>query len=238
MISRRDFFIATGTALLVPSLSWAADNFPSLLDHIILGCSDLDAGINFVQERTGVRAERGGVHPDRGTANALLSLGDRHYLEIMAPDPSAKDVQAWAARQLEVLKGLANPRLMGWAVHPNDIDSVAKKFRESGLQILGPWPGSRTRPDGRVVSWKSFSLADDRRGLLPFFIEWGKDSVHPSSDAPTGCHIERFALAGSDVEELAKTLRRMEVEAPVEKSQTPQLHLRIVGPKGTLEITS
>jgi hypothetical protein len=88
------------------------------------------------------------------------------------------------------------------------------------------------------LSWKSFSLADDGHGLLPFFIEWGKDSVHPSSDAPTGCHIERFALAGSDVEELAKTLRRMEVEAPVEKSQNPQLRLRIVGPKGTLEITS
>jgi hypothetical protein len=219
-------------------LSWATDNFPSLLDHIILGCSDLDAGISFVQERTGVRAERGGVHPDRGTTNGLLSLGDLHYLEIMAPDPSAKDVQPWAARQLTVLKGLTNPRLIGWAVHSNDIDTLAKKFRESGLQILGPWPGSRTRPDGHVVSWKSFSLADDRHGLLPFFIEWGKESVHPSSDAPTGCHIERFALAGPDVEELAKTLRRMEVEAPIEKSQTPQLHLWISGPKGTLEITS
>ena len=238
MISRRDFFIATGAALLAPSLSWAVDDFPSLLDHVILGCNDLDAGIRFVQEGTGVRAAPGGVHPNRGTSNALLSLGDRHYLEIMAPEPNARDVQAWADPQLEVLKGLANPRLMRWAVHPNDIDSLAKKFRESGLQILGPWPGSRTRPDGRIVSWKSFSLADDRHGLLPFFIEWGKDSVHPSSDAPTGCHLERFALADRDTEELFKALRRIEVEAPVERSQTTQLHLRITGPKGALEIAS
>jgi Glyoxalase-like domain len=238
MISRRDFFIATGAAILAPPLSWAADEFPSLLDHVILGCNDLDAGIRFVQERTGVRAVPGGVHPDRGTANALLSLGDRHYLEIMAPDPNTKDVQGWAARQLEVLKGLANPRLMGWAVHTNDIDSLAKKFRESGLQILGPWPGSRTRPDRHIVSWKSFSLADDRHGLLPFFIEWGKDSVHPSSDAPTGCHLERFAAADPDTEELSKAFRRIDVEAPVEHSQKGLLHLRIVGPKDTLEITS
>lgn len=238
MISRRDFLFATGAALFVPPLSLATDDFPSLLDHVILGCNDLDGGVRFVQERTGVRAAPGGVHPDRGTSNALLALGDRHYLEIMAPDPHAKGVQAWAARQLEALKSLANPSLMGWAVHPNDIDSLAAKFRESGLQILGPWPGSRIRPDGRVVSWKSFSLGDDRHGLLPFFIEWGKDSVHPSSDAPRGCHIERFALAGSDAEELSKTLRRIEVEAPVEQSQTTQLRLRVVGPKGTLEITS
>jgi len=238
VISRRNFLIATGLAALAPSFSWASDNFPSLLDHVILGCHDLDDGIRFVEKRTGVRPAPGGVHSDRGTSNALLSLGDRHYLEIMAPDPNAKAVQAWAARQLDLLKGLANPRLIGWAVHANDIDSLAMKFRKSGMQVLGPWPGSRTRPDGRIVSWKSFSLADDRHGLLPFFIEWGKDSVHPSSDAPSGCHIERFALAASDAEELSKALRRIEVEAAVENSQTPQLRLRIAGPGTTLEVTS
>ena len=238
MISRRDFLIATGAGVLLPSVSWASEESPALLDHIILGCADLDGGIRFVEERTGVRAAPGGVHPDRGTSNALLSLGERHYLEIMAPDPNAKAVQAWAARQLETLKGLVNPRLMGWAVHPNDIGGLAKKFQESGLQVLGPWPGSRTRPDGRVLSWKSFSLADDRHGLLPFFIEWGKDAVHPSSDAPTGCHIERFALADSNDQELSQMLRRIEVEAPVEHSQTPELRMRIVGPKATLEVTS
>lgn len=238
MISRRDFLIATGIAALAPTFSFASDEFPSLLDHVILGCNDLDKGIRFVEERTGVRAALGGVHPDRGTRNALLSLGDRHYLEIMAPDPNGKAVQAWASRQLETLKGLVNPRLMGWAVHPNDIDGLAKKFQESGLQVLGPWPGSRTRPDGRVVSWKSFSLADDHHGLLPFFIEWGKDAVHPSSDAPSGCRIDRFALAASDNEELSQMLRRIEVEALVEHSQTPELRLLIVGPKAILEVTS
>jgi catechol 2,3-dioxygenase-like lactoylglutathione lyase family enzyme len=238
MISRRDFLVVSGAVILAESVSWAADEFPSLLDHIILGCNELDRGVRFVEEHTGVRAAQGGVHPDRGTMNALLSLGERHYLEIMAPDPNGKAVQAWASHQLNVLKNLNTPSLVGWAVHPTDIDGLAKKFREAGVSIQGPWPGSRTRPDGRVVVWKSFSLTDDRHGLLPFFIEWSADSVHPSSDAPTGCHIERFAAAEPDTAELFKAFRRIEVDTPVEHSERPQLRARIRGPKGMLEVTS
>jgi glyoxalase-like protein len=238
MISRRQFLVLTGAAVLAPRFSWASDAFPSLLDHIILGCNDLDRGISFVEEHTGVRAAPGGVHPDRGTANALLSLGERHYLEIMAPDAKAAAVQPWAMPQLGMLKGLAEPRLITWAVHPRDINALAKKFRDSGIAIVGPWPGSRKRPDGRILTWNSFSLADDRHGLLPFFIQWSADSVHPSSDAPAGCHIEHFAAAEPVPVELSKALQRIEIDAPVERSERPQLRARIAGPKGILQVTS
>jgi hypothetical protein len=115
---------------------------------------------------------------------------------------------------------------------------LAKKFQAAGIKVLGPWPGSRVRPDGQVLSWKSLSLADDHNGLLPFFIEWRKDAVHPSADAPGGCQIERFALAQANTAELLQALRRIDVEAPVEHGLTAQLHLRIMGPKGALEVRS
>src|SRR5713226_10223426 len=110
MMSRRLFLALTGAAILAPPVCWSAAEVPSLLDHILLGCNDLDKGIAFVEEKTGVRAAIGGVHPGRGTRNALLSLGEKHYLEIIAPDPA----QLNATEPLNLaLKKLTEPRLVG-----------------------------------------------------------------------------------------------------------------------------
>jgi hypothetical protein len=237
-IPRRLFLAMTGGAIFAPTVSSSADEVPALLDHILLGSNDLDRGMAFVEERTGVRAALGGVHPGRGTRNALLSLGEHRYLEVIAPDPKQDAVQPFAAQQLTVIKELTTPRLIGWAAHPGEIEAYAKKLRESGIAIEGPRAGSRARPDGRVLRWKTLSLADDRRGLLPFFIEWAADSVHPSADAPAGCHLERFALAEPEPGELSKSLQRLGIDVLVERGERSQLRARITGPGGKLEVSS
>jgi hypothetical protein len=238
MISRRCFLALSGGAVLAPSFLWAAEEFPALLDHILLGCSDLDACMAYVEGRTGVRAALGGVHPGRGTRNALLSLGGRRYLELIASDPKQNSVESFAAKQWNLLKELKTPRLIGWAAHPGDLEVFARKLRESGIAFGGPWPGSRTRPDSRVLNWKTLSLTDDHDGILPFFIEWGAGSLHPSADAPAGCHLERFAVAGRDSTELSKVFERLGIETPIERGEKPELRARIVGPNGTLEVSS
>src|SRR5215472_18900271 len=118
-ISRRWFLGLTAMAMTTRRIALGADNMPSVpadLDHILLGTNDLDHGIDWMQERSGVRAIFGGVHPGRGTRNALLSLGPRRYLEIIAPDPQ----QASAASHNDManrVRAAQEPRLITWAVH-------------------------------------------------------------------------------------------------------------------------
>jgi len=156
----------------------------------------------------------------------------------MAPNPDAKAVQPWALQQLKTLKGLAAPHLVTWAVHTNDVGSIARKLRDRGVAAADPVSGSRVRPDGRILKWRSLNLADNKHGLLPFFIEWSADSVHPSVDAPAGCSLERFSAADQSPAELSASLQKIEVSLTVETADRPQLRARLRGQKGELDVTS
>jgi len=95
------------------------------VDHLLLGTADLERGIAWVERRTGVKAVRGGSHPGVGTQNALISLGRRQYLEIIAPDPA----QTVYTFPIDV-RTLTEPRLMTWAAVTGDINALAKTARE------------------------------------------------------------------------------------------------------------
>jgi hypothetical protein len=227
ILSRRFFLALTAGAFGSHGLSRGAGEVPTVLDHILLGCSDLDRGITFVKEQAGVTPALGGVHPGRGTRNALLSLGERHYLEIIAPDPAQT-----GSTDAYGLKKLAAPRLVGWAAHPGDLDSLAARLRSAGLAFDGPTPGERKRPDGGLLRWKTLNLHHNQSGLLPFFIEWSADTVHPSADAPSGCKILRFELSAPNDAELRRLCRLMGIDVPVTRGEAPRLLVRIGGPGG------
>jgi len=170
-----------------------------------------------------------------GTRNAVLSLGQRRYLEIIAPDPKQEKIDAPRLNSLKMLKA---PTLVGWAAHPGNLEEFVKRIHEQGIGIGGPFPGSRVRPDGRVLKWKTAALNDDRGGLIPFFIEWDKDSVHPASDAPGGCRLESFTVAGTDPEALAVEFRQLGINVAVQRSAKQELRATIAGPKGGMELRS
>lgn len=200
------------------------------LDHILLGCSDLEKGIAHLEALSGFRAVPGGSHPGRGTRNALLKLGPHSYLEIIAPDPQQESL-AWFPQ----LATLSEPQLVAYAVRHPDLQAHAAVLREKGIVCLGPTPGSRARPDGKLLRWKTLTYQDDRGGLLPFFIEWDEHSPHPSSDAPGALALLSFSRTGHLTEETSPPPGRHRVLLPEEPVQ---LCARLIGIHGEFELLS
>jgi len=200
-------------------------------DHFQLGCPDLDAGVAWFEELTGTRPMFGGVHPGRGTRNALASLGPRHYLEVYAPDPEQSNAGNDTVRRL---RGLTAPTIIGWAIGTQDLDAVKGEADAAGIKATVS-PGSRQRQDGKLLRWRVLTL-DAPPPLAPFFIEWSADSLHPSTDAPPAGTVERVGLEVSEPETLLKTLHAFSIAADVRQASAPRVRLTLATKKGRVEI--
>ena len=203
------------------------------LDHILLGINDLNRGVAWVEQRTGVRAEFGGIHPGRGTCNALLSLGPDCYLEIIAPDPGQPS-PGWFPQ----INKMTEPRLLTWAAHTSDLTALANHAAAAGWAVEEPHDGARARPDGTILKWRLIHLEENRGGILPFFIEWGSGSVHPAADAPSGCRLETFEVESPNADGITPVFQVLSIEVRVKAGANPLLRARIESPQGLLELTS
>lgn len=205
------------------------------VDHLLLGVSDLDAGIAWLEKLTGVRAVAGGSHPGRGTRNALLALGGKRYLEIIAPDP------AQPAFDFQIdLRQLAAPRLITWAAATTDINALAQRARLAGYETVGPRDGARVRRDRSLLKWRT--LATRRQigspfvHLIPFFIEWAADSVHPSQDSPPGCTLEALTMEHHAAPLARQMLRHLGIEVEAKVRKETRLRAVLKTPQGRIEL--
>lgn len=201
------------------------------IDHVILGINDLERGMRAFESRTGVAPRRGGEHPGRGTQNALVSLGGGRYLEILAPAASQPPA---GAREQAI--DHAELTLVGWAIHTPAIGSTVQQIRSAGFDVEGPVPGSRRAPDGALLAWQSASV--DQLGVTPFFIEWSKDTPHPSTTSPSGCTLVSMALEHPAPERLQLLFRTVGLVATISKSERSGMKVTLDCPRGRVEFRS
>jgi hypothetical protein len=166
------------------------------LDHIILAINNLDSGIAEFTRLTGVVPQRGGQHPGRNTENALVSLGNGAYLEILAPISSLPNPDA-----VIPFRSLA---IGGWAIHPSSLEQAVQRLKEAGFEPVPIAPGSRRTTDGRLLEWRTSGARGEGLSMAPFLIEWSAASPHPSTTSPTGCRLESLDIRESDPAALQK----------------------------------
>ena len=204
------------------------------LDHLVYATPDLDAAVEDLHGRLGVRAAPGGRHSGEGTRNSLIALGRDVYLEVLGPDP---DQPSPGKTRWFGIDTLTSPRLVAWAVRTEDLDGVALRAAEAGIPLGPAISGSRQRSDRVAVSWQFTDphvVVGD--GLVPFFIDW-KDSPHPARAAARAVSLVGLKAEHPAPEKIQKMLAGLALDLAVEAGAKPALIATLRTPRGLVDLT-
>ena len=212
----------------------------SELDHLVVAAATLDAGTAWVERQLGVAPVPGGRHAAMGTHNALLRLGPRCYLEVIAIDPAAPSPgrPRWFSLDEPEMQArlAASPALITWVVRTRSLAIACARVPDLG-EIL---PMTRnafrwriTVPDSGTLAWG---------GVLPTAIQWdeSEDGVvhHPCDVLPaSGCELVSLRLshpaAVLGTSGIVALFRELKIAGPVDlKSGPKSLAAVIRSPRG------
>ncbi|MEP7328191.1 MAG: VOC family protein [Betaproteobacteria bacterium] len=166
------------------------------LDHLVVAALTLRDGCDWIETTLGVRPQPGGKHTQMGTHNALLSLGPRIYLEVIAVDPEAPAPTRPRWFDLDEPRMKADltegPALMHWVARTRDIGEARDRLPALG-DVL-----PMARGDYR---WQITVPPDGHRpgrGLVPTLIQWS-GARHPTDLLPDS-GLRLVAIAGEHPE--------------------------------------
>lgn len=224
-----NFIYKSVITIFLMSCNNTAENLPKNIDHLVYTASSLEEGIVEIERILGVKAVRGGRHPNYGTHNALLSLGDSIYLEIIAPDPGLPVPERGRLLADSYKK---SPRLSTWVLRTDRIENLHATALKNGLKLGNIASGKREKPDGSVLAWQlSDPYAFPLEGTIPFLIDWG-NTPHPATTLPNAGTLTGIEIQHPDPGVVRNYLNILGVSIKVIKGQEPGIRAKIKTAKG------
>jgi hypothetical protein len=205
-------------------------------DHLVVAAATLQQGVDWFAALTGVTPRAGGKHVAMGTHNALVRIGPRLYLEIIAIDPDGNrplrarwfdldsaDLQAQLAER---------PRLIHWVARTTDLDALlARATIAPG--IVHPMARGEYR-------WR-ITIADDGKlpahGVAPTLIQW--DGAHPVDGMPAApITMTQFAASHPDSTGVRSALAALGLQdaLSVTYGRDPRLAVMLRTPRGLVAL--
>ncbi len=206
----------------------------SIVDHLVYATPDLDAGIAAIERLLGLPVVPGGRHEDWETRNALVSLGEATYLEIIGPDHEAT---IDGPPTLFGIDELDEPRLVTWAAKGHALVELAGSAKSLGVDLGPVSEGGRTLPDGTKLVWQlTDPYADRLGGVVPFLIDWG-ESLHPAAALPHACELVGLVIGHPDARGAEAALEAIGVPMSVATAERASISATIRTPTGTIELS-
>ncbi|RYG71885.1 VOC family protein [Lentibacillus lipolyticus] len=145
------------------------------LDHIVIAASDPEKAAKDFGKKNDITIAKGGRHVHWGTYNHLAYFRNHCYIEwigIFDETIAAKSdnplIQLLVRKLKENMEGPIQ-----YALRTDKMDSYVNKLQSLEVPFTGPIPGSRKRPDGRLLEWRML-FPEGEGEVLPFLIEWGE----------------------------------------------------------------
>jgi catechol 2,3-dioxygenase-like lactoylglutathione lyase family enzyme len=135
------------------------------LDHIIIGVNNLEQAARTFSEKLGLTVSGGGNHPEGGTANRIIVIGDT-YIELIAIRNPAEAQESMVER---LAKG---DGYLNFVLASDDIQADSAVMKQRGITIIGPREGKLTSADGRTRGWMRTDVErPDLTQHYPFLIQ-------------------------------------------------------------------
>ncbi len=187
------------------------------IDHIAVTAPTLEAGAAWVEQVLGVVPQPGGAHPQMGTHNVLLRLGDDVYLEVIAVDPHAPgpDRPRWFG--LDALEPGSKPCVRTWIARCTEI--------QTALAGAGEPLGQITEMRRGDLQWL-ITIPEDGKppmgGVAPALIEW-KTGPHPATRLQDhGLSLERLVLVHPRPHRVMALLQAIGMNVMVQVQRSPE----------------
>ena len=202
-----------------------------MVDHLVYLVEDLGAAVARLAQ-LGLPCSPGGRHPSRGTHNALLRLGPRTYLELLAPDPRATVAPP---RWMGIDRGEL-PRLGRWAIGAGaDIAELANRLAPPPPVR----PGRRQLADGTELRWRLTDPGSDPAvAVVPFLIDWGQEGPHPCDTLPDhGVELRELHLFHPEPGRVNPLLAALGAQQKAARGTTPKIEAVFHGRLGRCVLT-
>ena len=162
------------------------------IDHVLFAVRDPAAAARRLSAEHGLSGVPGGLHPAWGTGNWIVPLGSSYLELVHVVDPGLAARTPFGQRVSAVLRAGGGP--FAWCVRPADFEATVRRLG------LTAGEGSRRRPDGVTLAWRTagleVALGDPSR---PFFIDWQVPPAdHPGASA-AGHGIAPAGIASVDL---------------------------------------
>lgn len=208
------------------------------LDHLVVIAPDLAEGVEHVRRSLGLDMPYGGRHPEMGTHNHVLRIGEDLFLEVIAVDQQAEAPEH--ARWFGLDDGPTvrrawdeGLRLRSWVVRGPDLEIMRQAIPATPQDIVRVSRGDRR--------WQ-FCMPEDGAlpagGAAPYAIDWGSRRTPAPGMPSVALQLQSFVLEHPDPDAIRALYRRMRIQNPPRVVRGPRLRYRatLSGPDGEAEL--